>query len=1064
MTRVRSTIITLALVWALSPAARAQVDAGSIVGTVHDQTGAAVPGASVVATETKTNATTTATTDAAGNYVATPLRIGTYSLSVEAPGFRKKTRDGIVLRVQDRLRVNFDLEVGGVAETLVVSGEAPVVQTETSSLGEVVDARQIVDLPLNGRNYVDLAILTSGVIRTLEGNNGNVGGSFVTNGARGTLNNFILDGIDNNSNDNGTNVIQTPVDALEEFKIQTSNYSAEFGRSGGAVINASIKSGTNDISGSAFYFLRDESLDARQFFEDPAEPKAPFHFQQFGGSLGGPIRKDKTFFFFDYQGERNREAGTAILTVPTEAQRRGDFSEEGNSTIYDPLTGEPFPGNVIPSSRISPISQAFANLYPNPNRPGLRNNYLTNPELTSHVNQGDLRIDHIFSGTDRAFLRFSMSRGQTIIPQPLPGLANGGDYGTGNNTSNTYGASLGYTHTFSSTVVNELRVGFSKLNGTDGISLGGQKLPPPELRIPGVIQDPRVDGVTVFSPANYSFVGDPEFIPTYADNGEIQFSDSLSLVRGRHSLKTGIQLRRSSFDIFQIAQPRGKLSFSGEFTQSQDSPDGTGDSMADALLGLASQLDISTLTGVKNRTPIFGAFVQDDFKVNDALTLNVGLRYDYVGPTVEKDNRQSNFDYATGKIIVAGQDGNSRGLISVDKLSFAPRLGFAWSPDKSGKTAIRGGWGRYFSPQEVRTGFQLGYNPPFLIALSQSSDFGVTPATTIDEGFPALDASATPFVLTADQRFRSPYYDQWNLSVQRQLPFDTLFEIAYVGSKGRRLQVMLDRNQPAPGPGDPQERRPYPAFGDFGSISNTGKSKFNSLQLKVSKRYTHGLWFLSAFTYGKATNDMPEICCASPWPQNSLDVAAEVGRADFDQRYRSVTSLTWDLPFGKGRKFMNRDGALNAILGGWQIGGIVTIGSGFPFSPHIGVDTSNTGTFGALRPDALRDGNLPSGQRTPQQWFDVSAFATPADFTFGNAKRNSLEGPGIKTADLFLKKAFRVSKTGRLELRIEAFNAFNHPNFGLPESFVDAGEGAAGVITSTSIKMRQVQFGVRYVF
>jgi hypothetical protein len=1064
MARLRIQFILLLLLAGLwAGTAQAQVDTGSIVGTVRDTSGAIVPGAKVTLRESTTNTLTDRTADAAGNYVATPLRIGVYAVSVEIGGFKKETREGIVLRVQDRLRIDFVLQPGDIAESVVVQGEAPLVQSETSSLGEVVDARQIVGLPLNGRNYIDLATLTTGVIRTAEGSNGNVNATFVVNGTRGGQNNYLLDGIDNNSNDGGEAALYTNVDAIEEFKVQTSNYSAEFGRSGGAVINASIKSGANTVSGSAFYFLRDESLDARGYFEDPESQKAPFHFQQFGGTLGGPIRKDKTFFFVDYQATRRSSNDTGIFSVPTAAQRHGDFSGEGNSVIYDPLTGEPFPGNIIPADRFDPLAANFVNLYPNPNQDGLKNNYLVNPSRTTTINQGDLRLDHQFSANDRAFLRVSLTKGSRFLEAPLPGLANGGDYGTGISDSTTWGAALGFTHVFSSTTINELRVGFNHVKGSDGISPGGQQAPPPELTVPGVPNDPAVAGVTVFDPAGYSHVGDPEFIPTYTLTQELQISDTLSLVRGRHSMKTGFQLRKSYFDLFQIPQPRGKFSFSGEFTQDPDHNEGTGDPLADAILGYASQIDISNITQTRNRTPVFGAFFQDDFKVKSSLTLNLGLRWDYTGPTVEADDRQSNFDYETGQVLIANQNGNSRGLIDVDKLDFAPRLGFAWTPFKDGKTAFRGGYGIFYGAQEVRTGFQLGYSMPFFFALSQSSEFGVTPAAYVNQGFPPLDpaAAAFPGILSADRRFKSPYYQQWNFSVQRDIGWNTLLEVAYVGSKGTHLQVLRDYNQPQPGPGDPQERRPYPQYGNFGSITNAGSSTFNSIQLKLNKRWSNGLWLLTAFTYSKAYNDQPEICCNSPWPPDSYNIAAEHGPADYDQRYRSVTSFAWDLPFGKGRHFLDKEGVLNAIFGGWQFGGIVTIAAGFPFSPATSLDTSNTGTFGQLRPDQI--GNPDVANPSPDRWFDPEAYATPAEFTFGNAGRNSLVGPGTRTADLYMRKEFQIGNRARLEVRIEAFNAFNHPNFGLPDNYVDDGE-SAGTIDYTALSQRQVQFGARLAF
>jgi hypothetical protein len=445
--------------------------------------------------------------------------------------------------------------------------------------------------------------------------------------------------------------------------------------------------------------------------------------------------------------------------VPTAAQRHGDFSGEGNSIIYDPLTGEPFPGNVIRADRFDSLAENFVNLYPNPNQDGLKNNYLVNPSSTNTINQGDLRLDHQFSPDNRVFVRLSLTKGDRFLQPPLPGLANGGDYGTGTSDSRP-GVRRSALPTSSLPPWSTSCARVQPRQGLRRNHAGGQG-PPARLTVPGVANDPAVAGITVFDPAGYSHVGDPEFIPTYTLSQELQLSDTLSLVRGRHSIKTGFQLRRSYFDLFQIPQPRGKFSFSGEFTQDPDHNDGTGDPLADALLGYSSQIDISNITQTKNRTPVIGAFLQDDVKVTSSLTLNLGLRWDYTGPTVEADDRQSNFDYATGQVLVANQDGNSRGLIDVDKFDFAPRLGFAWSPFKDGKTAFRGGYGIFYGAQEVRTGFQLGYSMPFFFALSKSSEFGVTPAAYVSEGFPALDATAASFPrISPPICASSPYYQQ----------------------------------------------------------------------------------------------------------------------------------------------------------------------------------------------------------------------------------------------------------------------------------------------------------------
>lgn len=1063
----------LALV-ATAPA-RAQVDTASIVGTVRDASGAVVPGAQITATEVNTNSKIGMQTDASGNFSSPPLRVGTYSVSVEADGFKSQTRTNIVLSVQDRVRLDFKMEVGLVSTNVTVAAEIPVIQTETSSLGQVVNSRQMVDLPLNGRNYLDLATLTSGVVKT-EGGNGNAGGAFVANGTRGNLNNYLLDGVDNNSNDNGGAVLRTNVDAIEEFKVQTNAYSAEFGRSGGAVINAVIKSGTNQVHGSLFEFIRNSALDARDFFEDPSAKKASFKQNQFGGTIGGPIRRDKLFFFGDYQGTRIRTPMSFVSSVATAAQRNGDFSGPGNNIIYDPNTydpatntRQPFLGNVIPTSRIVALSQNFMNLYPIPTDSGkLRNNYVVSPIDKDRIDQMDARIDYNLSNADQIFGRFSWSDRSNLQPSPLPGLANGGNGATGHTFERAEGASLGNTHTLSPNMVNELRAGFNHVRLRRGIPEAGTALPPQGLRVSGVPDNPATNGLTLFAPSGYRRLGDPSYAPTLLSSRETQLSDSLSIILGRHSLRFGGQFRWSQFNIFQLSRPRGNFNFSGQFTRNPGAPDGTGSPLADMLLGLPSFANISSLMDLGNRQHVLGAFVQDDFKVTPNLTLNLGLRYDYTSPIVEVHDQQANFDLSTGKIIVPGENGASRGLTEVDKRNFAPRIGLAWSPFADRKTVLRAGYGIFYSGQEIRTAapLQLAYNVPFYYE-PQFFTNGITPGITVSQGFPALDPTKAvdPPVTREDMRLKTPYFQHWNFGIERELPGQIGIDLSYAGSKGTHLQVVTDPNQVrTPGPADVQENRPYPNFGSFTSIENRGSSSYHSLQFKGQKRLSHGLYMLSAFTYSKSINDLPEICCAGPFPQNSYDLRSEKGRSDFDQRLRWVTSFDYELPVGKGRRFANQGGVMDFLIGGWHVGGILSFASGLPFSPLLGYDPSNTGSQGLPRADRIGKGNLPAGQRTVDRWFDLDAFAFPADYTFGNAGRNILDGPGSRDSNLALRKMFHAGERARVEFRAEFFNAFNHPNFAQPDNFIDDGPGGAAVITSLASPMRQIQFGLRIAF
>jgi outer membrane receptor protein involved in Fe transport len=1065
-----------------------QVDTATIVGTVHDTSGAVIISGAVTVTATDTGIKTTVRTDSTGNYVVTPLRIGNYSVTVEAPGFRTETHSGIVLQVQDRLRVDFTMQVGSVNEAVNVEAAVPVIETETSSLGDVVTSQQVTDLPLNGRDFTQLATLTTGVIKITESSgsingatsqsNGNAGGAFAVNGTRGNLNNFMLDGIDNNSNDNAGNVLQTNVDAIQEFKIQTSDYSAEFGRSGGAVINATVKSGTNQFHGTAFDFLRNDDLDARNFFEPTGSPKAPFRQNQFGGTLGGPILRNKTFFFMDYQGTRAGTSNPDISTVPTLAEIGGNFN--GVATIFDPNSTQmvngnvvrtPFAGNVIPAQDLDPIAHAVAQLYPAPNIPGaLANNYVVDASGNLQIDQADVRVDHTISNRQQIFARYSLSQETRFVQPPLPGLADGGNYGTGNYLDDTRGAAVGYTFTISPTMVNEYRMGFNRAHYIDNKPAYGQNYPSAGLAVPGVTGSSAVNGLTLFGPGFYTALGEPGYTPTTSTSQEFQYGDTLSIIRGKHSIKVGTELRWSQFNLFQIGYPRGYFSFAGLFTaDSPSSGDGTGNPLADMLLGLPQDSQISTLTYFGNRQQTYGGFVQDDYKLSRKLTLNLGLRYDYTTPIKEAHNQQANFDFATGQVMPAGVNGVSAGTVTSDKDDFSPRVGLAYNIFKD--TVIRAGYGRFFSYQEIRTGdpLQIAYNLPFFYQVNEPSD-SITPALTVSGGFPrlnpsqAVDAGVTISGSGVGSHLHAPVLDEWNFNIQQQLPANILLEVAYVGSKSTHLQVLLDPNQdPTPGPGPIQARRPYPQYSGFTDIVDRGNSNFDALEIKAEKRLSNGLMYLSSFTFSKSMNDQPEICCAAPWPQNSYDVSGERGPSDFDQKFRWVSSFDYLLPFGKGQRFANTSRAADLAIGGWHLGGIVTLHTGFYFSPAM-YDPSNTGSQGLARTDRTCNGNLAPGQRTVNDWFDLSCFPLPSGYAFGDSGKNVLIGPGMIDADMSLRKMFFLTERFRTEFRAEFFNIANHPIFAIPNYYIPAGPGSAGTITSTAATQREIQLALKLLF
>jgi outer membrane receptor protein involved in Fe transport len=1047
----------------------AQVDSGIIVGTVRDASGAVIPNASVVVNETQTNNRSEVVTNKDGEYVSPPLKVGTYSVMVQAPGFKTYTRQGITLNVQDRLRVDPQMEVGGRTEQVVVSGEVAPVQTDTSSLGQVISSQQIVDMPLNGRNYASLATLTTGVINTSTGTNGNTAGAFSSNGTRGDLNNYILDGIDNNNNSGGGAQIGVSVDAIAEFKIQTNSYDAEFGRSGGAALNVVIKSGTNQIHGSIFEFFQNAYMNAQNYFATTKTLSSKYN--QPGVTIGGPIKKNKLFFFGDYQLTDSRTPAVDLSSVPVGNEVNGDFSSLGKA-IYDPNTYNPvtntrlqFPGNIIPASEISPIGQAYAKLYPAANQAGARNNYILEPTSSARTDQGDGRLDYRISDGDQFFARYSQSGGTMYGAPKMPGLACGCSYSSQYRFLESKGASVGETHTFTPTILNEFRVGFNWNFTNVGVPPGGFKAPPANLAIPGIVNDPAAQGLASVAPAGFSTLGAATYTPTTDSSQERQIRDTLNIVHGRHSIRLGGEFRWTQFNIFQINAPRGYLTFTGQYSNDPVTATG-GSGLADLLLGIPLTSYIDSLVYLGNRQHVPALFVQDDFKITNHLTLNLGLRYEYYSPTVDVHNHLANFNYATGTLEVAGQNGNSDALTTSQKANFAPRVGFAYSPVAS--TVVRGAYGIFYNGQEVRTGdpLQLAYNLPFYYQPTFVGD-GQTPVITLAQGFPTLDPNQAinPGVTSVDTNTKTPYYQEWNLAVQRTLPGNVTLEVAYAGTKGVHLQSLTDQNQVmVPGPGDVQARRPYPFYAGFASIQMRGNSNYHSLQIKAEKRLSHGLYFLSAFTFSHAEDDTVPICCNQPWPDDSYNLKLLKGLADYQQKFRWVTSFDYELPFGKNQAFLNHNRALDLIVGGWHASGILTATTGFPFTPQMETDSSNTGTQGFINPDRIGNGNLPSGQRSVNQWFDVGAFADAQPYTFGNSGYNILIGPGLVNLDLGLRKVFSVTERQKIEFRGEFYNALNHPNFGLPNSDIDAGPGASGAITSLSVNMRTVQLALKYRF
>ena len=812
---------------ALCSAIFAQQDAASITGQVTDPTGLAVTNAVINVTNRETNVSLRVETGADGLYVATPLRIGTYTVDVEAKGFKKTVRDGIPLRVQDRLRLDFRLEVGDLTQTIEVSAEAPLLQSESTSLGQVIATRPVSELPLNGRNFIQLIALSTGAYIPQRNNSLYQDFLIGINGNRIQNNNFLLDGVNNNTTDNNQAPILPSPDAIAEFKVQSNLLPAEFGRGLGGTININIKSGTNEFHGALFEFMRNDKLDANNFF-NVGRARPAFQQNQFGGAVGGPIRlpglyngRNRSFFFANYQGTRIRRGLTRLFTVPSAELRAGDFS--GRATIFDPQTTrtdpsganvrDPFPGNQVPAARFDPIMRRYIDLYPLPNLPGIANNYILNPKYTDDNDQGDIKIDHNFSSSDTLMFRFSRGDRTFITPLNVPGVAYNGYFAANEylpQVINNRGAALSYNHIFSPRIINEFRAGYNRLYATVTPRSDGKNLAS-EFGIKGVPDDVQSNGLTVVGITGFSSLGDS--FDTRRGQNVYQVLDNLSIISGRHTFKMGFDHRRTQFNLGQGSSPRGSFTYNGVFSQDPRDRSRTGSPFADFLLGVPDSASIGTNVRGGTRVRNYSAFIQDDWKATGRLTLNIGLRYEYTTPVVEAANRMANFDIAANRLVFAQPGGiRERALAERDLNNFAPRFGLAYQ--LSSKTVIRTGYGVFHTLEDAGHHNPL-FNPPYSASFSFPSN-QLTPDTALrpTQGFPPV--SLPPNFAEGGQflningrpiEFPAAYSQQWNLTVDRQ--FGALrVETAYVGNKANKLMANRNINQPPPAAGSVNSAAP----------------------------------------------------------------------------------------------------------------------------------------------------------------------------------------------------------------------------------------------------------------
>jgi len=1083
----------------LSGSLAAQAVTGTILGSVTDTSGAVIPGATITLTNAGTGFTRTIVSDSAGEYTAPNLPTGKYKLSAELSGFKTVTLPDVDLGVDQHLRINVKLEIGTVSETITITGQSPLVQITSSELGTTVAEEEIKTLPLNGRNFVNLTRTVPGVVRGIPGANIDGAGSlawrasssFSANGQRPRDNNYMLDGVDNNETWLQTVVLFPSVDAIDEFKLQTSTYSAEFGRSLGGVVNIQIKSGTNAMHGSAFEFLRNGVLDSNNYFNNRAGRSKPdFSQNQFGGTSGGPIVKDKTFYFFDYQGYRVNQGATYLSTVPSLKMRSGDFSEIGR-VIYDPLTGKPFPGNQIPISRFDPAAKNILDqLIPEPNTGGSLsgsgqtiNNYLINPTVQRQDNQFDVKVDDSLTANNRFFTRYSLEKTHRVLPATLPHGDAGFTFGAGDGNITAQGLAFNDTHTFSSAWLNEFRFGWSSVKFFMTPLDYGANLAQ-KVGIPGINLGETTSAMSqiMFNNGGMRNLGSNSNQPLITNQNDFQFFDNVTRVAGKHTMKAGGSITHRSREILNADTIVGRFDFNqnltsncGGITSGCSVLPNTGFDIASFLLGYASNasrtlFDPGTYTELR---PEVAAYFQDDIRLTNRLTVNAGLRWDLYVPWVEKDNKQSNFDPSTGRFVVASDDAVINGvpvgryLQTYGKKDFGPRLGFAYDLTGDGRTIVRGGYGLFWNFTPGGTSSSKAQNQPFLQAQAATTNFGTNILLSnglaappgVHPELPPAGSTRSAFLVD----FRDAHAHNFNVNVQRQFGANYMVEAAYSGSRTEDAATKTDLNQAPPTVGvtDQNVNRPYasvsPALRTVGALSSTGYVEYNGLLIKFQRRSANHFSFLNSYTFGRAI-DLNSDNDGTVTLTDIFHPEYNRGPADYDVTHTFSSNWIYELPWGAQHAY-----------GGWQLSGILYLRSGLPLTITQSQSMLSTGITNN-RPNTVCDPVL--SNPTIDRWFNTACFQQTADptGTFGSTGRNSVRGPGDFNIDFSLIKNTRVAHVDT-ELRVEAFNILNHPQFANPNG--QLGNAAFGTISAMlsspscatcGTTERQIQLGFKMRF
>ncbi len=1083
--------------------AHAQTSSSEIFGTVVDRSGAFVPQAKVTLRADRTGFEYSTLTNDNGQYNLPNLIPGPYRISVEASGFRTLVRTGINAISARRVSVDLNLEVGTLAETVTVEADASPLETGTQALGQTIDNRRIIGLPLNGRSYLELAVLAPNTLPFATGTRQGTG--FILGGSRFNSNNLMVDGIDNNSVFFNRDTVRPSVDSIEEFRVVTNSPSAEYGRNMGGVITVITKNGTNDLRGTAFWFHRNNQLNARNAFSSVDSPF--FVRNQAGLSLGGPVvlpkvidGRNKLFFFGNFEKLRQRESGVSNLNVPANDLRAGIFPQ--TRLVFNPGTTrpnpanpatfirDPFPNNRIPDNLMDPVGRRIVNeawptgnVGPTQYRAQVPRGFDEDQWMT----RGDWRP------TDAHNLSFRYSTYSTFtdavdaFPRQYSGAASPVNIG--------HNASVGHIWTLRPNLLNELRVGFNRFV-VDQKPLNFGTDPAGAIGLRGTNASTVVSSFPSIQ-TGYSDFGSGSNLVLSAES-TYQFTNNLTWHKGNHTVKTGVDMRRLFATVFGSFVPFGQIRF-GSIFSSNPTQANTGDVIADMLLGLPQSIQLNVqFSPIYNRQNLWGAFFQDDWRVTRKLTLNLGLRYEMFTPVTDKYDRQSNPNIANplGEFRLAVRNGeippqvqaeigllpipdaekrrlfvpgDSRHLTRLNKLDFSPRFGFAYQANKS--TVLRGGVGVYRSLTGDGTFVRLGFNPPNFIETFFIAPNAVTPIAKLETGIPSFTQGAgrieglSPRHLFEDNR--TQLTTQWNFNIQRQLTTNLVAEAGYLGSYGRNLTLFLLENQirnPADY-GRGQNARPVPVFGNIWGWGSGGNSRYHAAFVKLEQRFAAGFSILGSYTFGRSFDNAPGDFAVgnlgiSVAPIDSYNLSREYGPSGFDTNHRLVVSHVYELPFGRGRKWLNQSGPAAWVLGGWDLSGITNFTSGIPIDPKM--QATRTFSFNNQnRPDRIADGNLASGSRSTDRWFDPSAFATPADFLLGNSGRNVLRAPGVFQLDTTLAKRFAIDEKRYIQLRGEFFNLTNTVNFNSPTSFI--GNPNAGRIFG-SRAARQIQFGLRLHF